>query len=269
MAAYHLLAAPDQAAAQPLAHELDEQNRERQRLTRETQDKARELAQDHHAHLIFAASPDFRAGVVGLAAARLSEEFYRPAIVIEQGPEESRGSCRSIPEFHITQALDQCADLLVRHGGHAAAAGFTVRNENLPLLAERLRALAAAQLDQRDLSPTLAIDCEWPLDNLSQETCQALTHLEPCGYGNPTPLLCSRHLRVAQLRAVGSDGAHLKLQLRGERYTWDAIAFRQSRHLQWLQWGEWVDVAYLLEENEWNGEKRIQLNVRDLRPSEK
>lgn len=267
MAAYRLLATRNKTEAERLAVELDKRNRERQRLTRETQDKARELAlaQDANAHLLFAASPEFRAGVVGLAAARLTEEFYRPAVVVEQGEQESRGSCRSIPEFHITRALDQCADLLVRHGGHAAAAGFTVRTENLGLLADRLRAIAAAQLGPRDLSPTLTIDCEWPLDALDAGAFRALQQVEPCGYGNPPPVLCSRNVRVMDARIVGSDEAHLKLKLRGERVTWDAIAFRQSHHLRWLQAGMQVDVAYTLEENEWNGEKRLQLNVRDVR----
>jgi len=269
MTAYQLLSTQDETEAARLALELDEQNRERQRLTRETQERAREMAltQNQDACLLFAAAPDFRAGVVGLAAARLSEEFYRPAIVVEQGEEESRGSCRSIPEFHITQALDQCADLLVRHGGHAAAAGFTVHNENLRLLADRLRAIASQQLSHVDLSPSLAIDCEWPIDALGQEALQALQRLEPCGYGNPTPVLCSRSVRVVDARTVGKEGSHLKLNLSGERSSWDAIAFRQSNHSQWLRPGMRIDVAYNLEENEWNGAKHLQLNVRDLHPS--
>src|SRR5690606_25144266 len=100
------------------------------------------LSDDSEAYLLFAAHQEFNSGVVGLAASRLTEKYYRPAIVASQGEEETRGSCRSIPEFHITDALDQCADLLVRHGGHAAAAGFTVKNENLPELVTRLKTIA-------------------------------------------------------------------------------------------------------------------------------
>lgn len=271
MAAYELLTTQDEARARQLAEELDQQNYERQRLTRETQERARQmtLAQDEKAFLLFAASPDFRAGVVGLAAARLTEEFYRPAIVVEQGEEESRGSCRSIPEFHITQALDQCADLLIRHGGHAAAAGFTLRTEHLDELAARLRDIAANALGTCDLRPVLSLDCETPLDALTPDTFHTLQQMEPCGYGNPTPLLCSRAVRVIEGRTVGNEATHLKLRLRGERLMWDAIGFRQSQHLQWLRPGMLIDVAYTLEENEWNGEKRLQLNVRDLHPGGK
>jgi single-stranded-DNA-specific exonuclease len=268
MAAYRLLTTGDAALARELAAELDERNRERQRLTRETQDKARELAlvNTPSAPLLFAADPSFRAGVVGLAASRLTEEFYRPSVVVERGEVESRGSCRSIPEFHITQALDECADLLIRHGGHAAAAGFTVPTQRLDELAARLFALANAKLGGRDLSPALEIDAEVLPGELSYETCNQLKQLEPCGYANPAPVLMSRNLYVRDVRSVGAEGSHLKLSLVDERHaTWDAIAFRQSHHATWLRRDMRVDVAYRLEANEWNGVQRLQFNVLDLR----
>jgi len=271
IAAYRLLSTSDAAQARELAVELDERNRERQRLTRETQDKARELALARapaDAPLLFAADPGFRAGVVGLAASRLTEEFYRPSVVVELGEDESRGSCRSIPEFHITRALDECADLLVRYGGHAAAAGFTVPTARLDELAARLLAIAQAQLGGRDLNPSLEIDAEVLPGELNSETWAQLKRLEPCGYANPTPVLVSRSLRVREARPVGADGAHLKLTLQDERRViWDAIAFRQSHHLAWLQNDMQVDAAYHLEINEWNGQERLQLNVLDLRPA--
>jgi len=270
MAAYQLLVTDDAAQARELAAELDQRNRERQRLTRETQDKARELALAGapNTPLLFAADPGFRAGVVGLAASRLTEEFYRPAIVVEQGQVESRGSCRSIPEFHITHALDECAELLIRHGGHAAAAGFTVPTSKLDELAARLQAIAHAQLGGRDLTPTLEIDAEILPSELNRETCDHLKRLEPCGYGNPTPALISRGMILRDIRSVGADGAHLKLSLMdARRATWDAIGFRQSHHSAWLRRDMRIDVAYHLEVNEWNGQERLQFNVLDLRPA--
>jgi single-stranded-DNA-specific exonuclease len=268
MAAYRLLTTLDEIQARELADELDERNRERQRLTKETQDKARELAlaSTPDAPLLFAADPSFRAGVVGLAASRLTEEFYRPSVVVELGELESRGSCRSIPEFHITHALDECAGMLTRYGGHAAAAGFTVPTSRLDELAACLLAIAQNKLGGRDLNPALEIDAEALPGELSQETCIHLKQLEPCGYGNPTPVLMSRNLRVRDVRSVGADGAHLKMTLVDERHaTWDAIAFRQSRHSEWLRRDMRVDVAYHLECNEWNGIERLQFNVLDLR----
>jgi len=265
--AYQLLETEYPAEAERLAGELDRLNRERRQITLETQERARQLAlaTADKAPLLFAAAPDFLAGIVGLVASRLVDEFYRPAVVVEMGAEVSRGSCRSIPEFHITNALDECTDLLVRHGGHAAAGGFTVSNEHLDELADRLRRLAAEQLTSVELAPVLSVDAEVELSRMSWELEQELAQLEPCGYANPHPLFLSRDVRVQSQRAVGSNGKHLKLRLSDGQTTWDSIAFRQ---------GEWVgklpdrvDIVYRLEVNEWNGQRRLQLNVQDIRPA--
>jgi single-stranded-DNA-specific exonuclease len=215
--------------------------------------------------LLFAAAPEFLPGIVGLVASRLVDEFHRPAVVVEVGEETSRGSCRSIAGFHITETLEACDDLLVRYGGHARAAGFEVANRDLEELASRLRRLAIEGLDGAELIPVLAVDAEVDLSELSWELQRQLLRLEPCGYGNPRPLLVSRDVSVRHHRAVGREGRHLKLALWDGSATWDAIAFRQ---------GEWaghlpavIDVAYHLEVNEWNGQRRLQLNVQDIRPA--
>ncbi len=154
-AAYDLLTTSDVKTAGELAQQLNLQNRQRQEITRKIQADAELIAMedDPDAYLLFAVHPDFNAGVVGLAAARLSETHYRPAAVGQISEETTRCSCRSIPEFHITEALDKCKDLLIRHGGHAAAAGFTVRNENLAELKLRLKALARSQLKWTGFTP--------------------------------------------------------------------------------------------------------------------
>jgi single-stranded-DNA-specific exonuclease len=264
LAAYELLTTGDVFRAQQLAQQLEQQNRDRQDLTRITHAHAKELAlgADPDAPLLFAAHPDFKPGVVGLAAARLTEEFYRPSVVATRGPDLTRGSARSIPEFHITEAFDQCRPLLERHGGHAAAAGFTARNENVDELARQLRAIAAQKLARMDLRPALHVDAEVSLSELTGELLQQLRQFEPCGYGNPTPLLAARGLRVVYSRAVGADAKHLKLTLSDGRVTMDAIAFN---HGQWQgKLPARVDAAFGLEVNEWGGEKRLQMNVKDI-----
>lgn len=265
--AYQLLMAQYPGEADKLADDLNELNRQRQQITGETEALARQQAldEDHDVALLFAASPDFLEGVVGLAAGRLCEEFYRPAVVVSVGETTSRGSVRSIPEFHIADALDECSDLLVRHGGHAAAAGFTVRNEDLPRLAQRLKELAAEALADQRLQPTLLIDAQVGLGELDQRLYEWLTRLEPFGYANPAPVFMTRHLRVLDCRAVGAKRSHLKLQVTDGRTRFGAIAFRQAHWLNRLP-GH-IDVAYHLEQNEWNGRQRLQLNVRDLRPA--
>lgn len=267
LAAFDLLTTTDLMLAGQLAQKLDLQNRERQRVTRDIQAQAEAmtLADDPQAHILFAVDPGFNAGVVGLAASRLVETFYRPAIVGQQSEETTRCSCRSIPEFHITQALDQCADLLVRHGGHAAAAGFTVKNEHLPELKERLKKIAAEQLADQELLPTLMADMEIPLSELKPEVLKYLEYLQPTGYGNPDAVFVSRNLQVKASRTVGADAKHLKLTLSDGRVTFDAIGFRLG-NLQ-AKMPPRVDVMYTFETNEFNGRTSLQLNLKDLKPT--
>jgi single-stranded-DNA-specific exonuclease len=268
-AALELLITIDPSRAGLLAQELDANNQERQAVTRETQIKAEALATADETDpiLLFAAHEDFNPGIVGLAASRLVETHYRPAIVAAKGPDETRGSCRSIPEFHITDALDKCADILIRHGGHAAAAGFTVRTDRLPELVRRLKELAEVELGKQDLRPTLHADMEIALSTLNFELLRQLGELEPTGYGNQEAVFVSRDARVRSSRVVGANGMHLKMTLQDERgVTTDAIGFRLG-HLQ-PELPPRVDLAYTLESNDYNGRTTLQLNLKDVRALE-
>lgn len=268
LASFELLTTTDFMRAGQLAMQLDTQNRQRQALTRSMQEQAEAIAmgEDPEAFLLFAAHEDFNPGVVGLAASRLTELYYRPAIVAAKSAEETRGSCRSIPEFHITDALDLCKDLLVRHGGHAAAAGFTVRNENLPELVTRLKEIAKDQLGSKDLRQTLLADMEVPLSDLNFDALKHLAYLEPTGYGNPEAAFVSRNVKVKFARTVGSEGKHLKLTFEDERgATYDSIGFRLG-HLK-PDLPPRVDILYHLEANEYNGRTTLQLNLKDLKPA--
>jgi single-stranded-DNA-specific exonuclease len=220
---------------------------------------------DPEALLLVAIHPDYSSGVVGLAASRLVERFYRPAIVGQQGEEFTRASCRSIPPFHITNALEQCADLFEAFGGHAAAAGFTIRNERVPELLDRLNAIARQQLGGLDLRPVVNVDVEIPLRELRPSILQDLALLEPTGYGNPQVNLVSRGLQVKDARLVGKEARHLKLVVTDGRITYDAIAFGLGEWLPELPLA--IDLLYRYETNEFNGQSRLQLNVRDLKPA--
>ncbi|MFN8528220.1 MAG: single-stranded-DNA-specific exonuclease RecJ [Anaerolineae bacterium] len=267
MEAYHLLSSADEKKAIELAQMLQNLNVQRQELTRQAQETIRLQLEEHgetDTPLIFASHASFQPGIVGLVAGRLTEEFYRPAVVMEEGAHESRASCRSIPQFDITSALDQCAGLLVRHGGHAQAAGFTVLNENIGALRSQLTDIARETLAGQELRPTLDIDAELDPAWLSLNVAEELLELEPTGHGNPPPLFMTRGLRVIDVRTVGKDDKHLKLKLaRPGLPPVDGIGFHM---------GEWagkmpncIDVAYQLEINEWNGNRTVQLNLQDLR----
>jgi len=263
--ALELLLSTDVRRAAYLAQQLELLNQKRQKITRDIQIQAEELAlaSDPDANLLFAAHPEFNSGVVGLAAARLTDRFYRPAVVGQTGPEFTRASCRSIGEFHITAALDQCGDLLEYYGGHAAAAGFTVKNENLPELQDRLKMLADEQLGESELQPTISADAEIALIDLNPEVLEYLDWLQPTGYGNPQPIFASRGLRVTNSRTVGKDQSHLKMTVSDGAITFDAIAFRLGYWQSNLP--PQVDLMYAFEVNEFRGRETLQLNVKDIR----
>ena len=264
MEAYHLLLCDDPNEAGRLAQSLDNLNRERQQITRDIYDAAEDAALDHDPDplLMFAADPDYNPGVVGLAASRLTEKYYRPAIVAHTGLEYTRASCRSIPEFHITNALDQCAELFEHFGGHAAAAGFTVRNDRLNQVLEILYSIAQDQLGGLDLKPLMHVDAEVELNEMKPSLLNELGQLQPTGYGNRPALFVSRDVKVRAKRAVGRDNAHLKLTLSDDHITFDAIAFRQGYWVSDLPNN--IDILYEFELNEYNGRKLLQLNVKDI-----
>ncbi|MBN8635480.1 MAG: single-stranded-DNA-specific exonuclease RecJ [Anaerolineae bacterium] len=266
MLAYELLATTDPNKAGQLAVRLQTLNLQRQELTRAAQDMIREKIEDPEGMpLIFAGDRGFQPGIVGLVAGRLTEEFYRPAVVMEEGDTESRASCRSIPQFDITHALDQCATLLLRHGGHAQAAGFTILNENIPEFRDKLMALARNALRGQDLLPTLEIDMEVEAADISLDLALELRQLEPTGHMNPTPTLVTRNLRVQDWRTVGQKDQHLKLRLgRPGLGQLDAIGFNLADNWN-AKNGDYVDVAYQLEINEWNGNTTAQLRLLDVK----
>lgn len=268
MVAYNVLAAPTYEDALPWAEKLQSLNVQRQEITREAQDKIRtKLDTDFTSPLIFASDSTFTPGIVGLVAGRLVEEFFLPAVVMEEGDEESRASCRSIPQFDITAALDTCADLLVRHGGHALAAGFTVRNENIPALMDRLTGLAKDSLHGQTLVPTLEIDAELSMAQVNEELVREIGMLEPTGHDNPRPVFCLRNARVLEVRTVGKDERHLRIKLaRAGQPPLDCIGFGLGEWAYTLP--DCVDVAFELEINEWNGRRNLQLKLQDVRPTE-
>jgi single-stranded-DNA-specific exonuclease len=260
--AARLLAVNNSLMALEYAKTLNQLNRERQQLTNILSQRAEEMI-EAGAPLLFAADPEFQSGVVGLVASRLADKHYRPAIVIEQGEVESRGSCRSIPEFHITEALDRAEPLLVRYGGHAQAAGFTIKNENLAAFQAQMLEIAQEMLDGEELIPAIPIDAEINIADIDWALHSVLEALEPTGYGNPTPVFMSRDIQVYDHRAVGQDGSHLQLWVGDGKVKRSCIAFRQ---------GDWaghlpghVDLAYTINVNEWNGRRDLQLVVKDIR----
>ncbi len=267
---YELLLAEELETAQRLAHELNMQNHQRQQVSKSVQEQAsaqiRALGKDRQ-RIIVLDDAGYPAGVVGLVAARLVEEFGRPTVLIERGETWSRGSARSVAGFSMIEALTACAGLFERFGGHTEAAGFTIATSRLPELEECLVQYAEQRLPDDLLIPSLCIDAEISLGELSHDLLQELKKLEPFGQGNPQPVLMSSRVQVIGAWPRGSEGQHLKLRLTDASGAgpFNAIAFRFGHLVRYFEQPRWIDVAYTLEADEWNGGDALQLNVRDFR----
>jgi single-stranded-DNA-specific exonuclease len=268
MHAYDLLMSREMYAAGKLAQQLDNLNRERRTLTEKVAETAEKLVLEKgsEANILLAFDKEFHPGVAGLAASKLSEIYYRPAIVGEIGEEFTTASCRSIQEFHITNALQECADLFENFGGHAAAAGFTIANEKLEELTSRLGIIADRELGEKVLQPIIEADMEIDFADLNADILEHLQLVEPSGMANPQVRFISRNLEIRSKRRVGADGAHLKLAVSDGWVTYDAIAFRQGA---WADaQAKRIDLCYRFEVNEFNGKKTLQLNVIDIKASD-
>ncbi|MBI4840946.1 MAG: single-stranded-DNA-specific exonuclease RecJ [candidate division NC10 bacterium] len=271
-AAVRLLLTHDPSEARELATTLDRQNRERQEL--EGSILAEALAQAVAEHdltrdrAIVLASPAWHPGVIGIVASRLVERFGRPTALIGTRGQEARGSARSAGGWHIADALGRCADLLLQYGGHRAAAGFSIHPDRIDAFRARFLSLAAAELTEEDLLPTLAADAEVHLDALDLALADSLARLGPYGVGNPEPLLVARRLQVMRTpRQVGQN--HLKMKVRESSrggQVVEAIGFNLGSFTQALSQASapQVDLAFVPERNIWNDREILQLRVKDL-----
>jgi single-stranded-DNA-specific exonuclease len=266
MQAYDLLMSESVDDSALLAQRLDNQNSSRQRITKEARKKAEdEIGPEPQMDLISSFAEDYSSGIVGLVATGLVDTYYRPAVVGSKEAEFTRASCRSISEFHITRALDECADLLERHGGHAMAAGFTVRNENIALLLERLNQIASREFAGKELRKTIRADLEIPISSVRNILLRELEKLQPTGMGNPDAVFVSRNVEITRPRAIGAEKIHLKFSCQAGDYLVDAVAWRQADWLRMLP-GRF-DLIYSIEENDYMGNRTMQINVKDMYPS--
>jgi single-stranded-DNA-specific exonuclease len=213
--------------------------------------------------LIMIGHEDFSSGIVGLIAAKLVTVYGRPSVVYEIGETASRASCRSIDEFHITDALRARADLFQRFGGHRAAAGFTADNSRIDEIREHLVAYAERELVGRELAPVLEIDCNLPLRQLRGDELRWLTQLGPFGIGNPAPTFLARNVTVVETKWLADGDRHRRIKLRDGMTVWPAAAFDMPEIT--IAEGDTVDVVYTVEVSP---SGLVELRVEDLRPAE-
>ncbi len=263
---YNLLITKDWKEAYRLAAKLEEQNLERQKVTLKAFNHARgQIPEGKPGSLLIAEDDDYPAGIIGLVAGRLTNEFYRPSIVIKTGAKVCQGSCRSIAEFDMIEAINSLSTHLDQFGGHPQAAGFTIKTANLPTFLKELTMLANSKLGELDLKPYVDIDAEVKLNTLGGKTYRAISQLAPFGKGNPMPVFLSREVEVVNCRQMGNNGKHLRLRLKHNGAIWDAVAFGQGDSLTDIT--DRMDIVFNFEQNEWMGDVSLRLRLVDMRPS--
>jgi len=268
-AALHLLLAKDEAEARPLAQTLDACNRERQKIERSIAEeavraiKARFNPDEHF--VIVEGQGLWHIGVVGIVASRVLQQFYRPTIIVGGDGEQWRGSGRSIVGFDLAGALRECNDLLVRHGGHAMAAGVTILPAKMEAFRTRLNELARRALKPDDLQPLLRIDAEVGLEEITFECLHELAKLQPIGQGNPAVHFSARNLvHQRPLQRVGSAKQHVKMWVTDGTTLCEAVWWGAGNES--LPVGRF-DLAFAPQFNEYNGRKSLQLEVFDWKPA--
>jgi len=273
-AVVELFNAKDRDEARRLAEHLDTRNRERMEAQREIFNRAIDEFEsgpdrESQTHAAVIAGDGWHRGVIGLAASKIAERLNRPCVVISLEGDIGHGSARSIEAYHLFNGLTACRDLLDKFGGHSHAAGLSIRREHIPELRRRLNEHAASCLTDEDLEPVLCVDAEVPSSALGFQLSQDLSALEPFGAGNPRPVFATRRLRVTSEPQVIKE-QHLKLRVAGDdNRPIEAIWWRGVAEAgQVPQANQRVDLAYELEANRWNGDIRLQLNVRDMRSLE-
>ncbi len=260
LASYFLLVKDEPDRAREYAKELNKKNGTRQWLTRKYMAELTEDIKGDQPVLLLH-NPDVSLGVVGLIASKIKEAYYRPAIVGKSMNGIIKASCRSIPEIHITEALEKCADLLENFGGHAAAAGLTIKRENLPELEDRLQEIVDEQVDVSKLAPVRVADMEIELSELDDSILKLLEWFEPTGKGNSEAVFVTRGVEPVDVQWVGKSKAHLKMKVKRGDTILDSIAFNQG-DLRDIP--ERLDIMYTYTLNTYRGKTTPQLQIKSI-----
>jgi single-stranded-DNA-specific exonuclease len=261
-----LLCIRDRQEAHKLSLHLDKVNKERQKIVDELVLSVVKKAEERgNKKALVISGKSYNEGVIGLAAGKLTERFYKPAVVIAEKKDISKASARSISGFNIIEAIRKQSNLLEDCGGHPMAAGFSIKTENIGKFRRLFESYAAKHISTRLLTPRLKIDMRLNFRSINDKLVKSLALFEPTGYGNYMPLFATESVEILEVRRVGSDQKHLKLVVKKSDKVFEVIAFGMGKNYNRLYKGGHVDIAYSIGENVWNGAVNIQLKLRDIR----
>jgi len=268
--ALELLLTDDETQARRSALHLDSLNRQRQRVQEATFREALEMVEREvdvaRDRVVVLARQGWHRGVVGIVASKVLEATGLPTLLLAVEGDAARGSARSIGAFNIAHALGRCEELLDRHGGHSLAAGCELNIDRVAELRDRLNELGRELISDDDLRPAIEIDAEVALAEVDQDLAVQLQALEPCGEGNPEPLLAARDVRVRQSRTVGAAGRHLKLVAEDRGRQIDCIGFGLGDRMAEAPPAARVDLCFVPRMDDFTGLPRLQLQLADIRP---
>ena len=270
--AIRLLTTKNHELGARLARELDEDNRRRKHIDETTLEEALKMIEKNtdlsSDKVIVLSSSSWHQGVIGIVASRLVERFHRPAILIAIDGDEGKGSARSIPEFHLHDALRECKEFLLKYGGHKYAAGLSILPENIDCFREKLKMITDKKLKDEDLVPKITIDSEVELEGIDHKLVDMLELFSPFGPQNLRPVFITKSLEVfGEPYIVGNN--HLRFKVKKNDKVFDAIGFGLGDWAKPLSMKKIkIDLVYVVGKNEWNDSIQLQLQVRDLRITE-
>lgn len=271
--AVELLLSKDIASAKEKSENINQYNEERRELDKKITDEANAIIEgvqsqeDRKAIVVY--NPEWHKGVIGIVASRLTEKYYRPAVVLTKSSELITGSARSVTGFDIYKAIESCRDLLENFGGHTYAAGLSLREENLEAFTERFLKIAAEEIIPEQMVPQIDIDAVLELKEINDKFVKDLKKMSPFGPDNLKPVFCSKGVKdYGTSKLVGKTQEHLKLELidNNSSMPMHGIAFGMHKHNDHIKAMKPFDICYTVEENTYNGNTSIQLMVKDIKP---
>ena len=274
--AVELMVSEDGMLAEEMSREIGNCNRDRRSIDRNiTTEALRMISADQrnmNARTTVLYNPEWHKGVIGIVASRLIETYYRPTVILTESNGFATGSARSVAGYDLYQAIESCSDLLENFGGHMYAAGLTMKKENVPVFIERFEEAVTQTISDDQLVPQVIIDMELEFSDITDKFFSVLEQFQPFGPENLAPVFITRKVYDTGMgRVVGSSGEHLKLDLCNEStgtVSIPAIAFGQGNRFAVIKEGQPIDICYSVEMNEFKGIKNLQLNIRDIRPSD-
>jgi len=261
----------DKEKAYELANDLCEENTTRQQTEQKMFAEALEYIENNPAikddQVLVIAHENWHHGIVGIVSSKITEKFYKPSILFAIDGDEAKGSGRSISGFNLFEALENTNDILEKFGGHELAAGLSIKTENIEKFREAINKQTITKIDENALIPTVSIDAVIKPSYITLETVDEINKRQPFGVDNPSPIFAVRNIKIHKISTM-SDGKHLRMTLLKENKFLDAVGFGMGEYYNHLKEGDFIEVAFGLDINDYKGFKNVQLILKDIKPSE-